>query len=120
MAATSAERIVYASKSKKWNSTQNNKFPIEFPTEHTANLNWIRQVDEENARRAEEETRAKEELQRKGGGGRGLQNGLKGKNDGANGAGGAGGDGRAKWIVLGVVGFIIAVRAWQRYRENTL
>lgn len=28
--------------------------------------------------------------------------------------------GRGKWIVFGVVGVILAMRAWQRYKENTL
>jgi hypothetical protein len=28
--------------------------------------------------------------------------------------------GRGKWVLLGVIGVIIAIRAWQRYKENTL
>lgn len=67
MAATSSERVLYAAKSRKWNSTQNNKFPSEFPTEHTANIEWIKKTEEENARRVEEEGRAREELLRNGG-----------------------------------------------------
>lgn len=102
MTATSAERIVYASKSRKWNSSQNNKFPIEFPAEHTANLEWIRQTEEEAARR-----RADEEL--RGTGERRNQESVRRKSDG-----------KGKWIVIGVIGIIIAMRAWQRYKENTL
>jgi len=111
MTATSAERIVFASKSRKWNSTQNNKFPTEFASEHTENLDWIRKTEEEAARkRAEEELRAREELQRKGNKTKGLESSANQKKS----------DGRGKWIFIGIVGVIIAVRAWQRYKENTL
>ena len=105
MAATSAERVVYASKSRKWNSTQNNKFPIEFPSEHADNLEWITKTDEEAAR-----NRAEEEIQRKGYQAKEQeQRGNKKKSGG-----------KGKWIIIGIVGVLIAVRAWQRYRENTL
>lgn len=111
MAATSAERILYAAKSRKWNSTQNNKFPVEFPTEHAANLEWIRKTEEEAARRrADEEERGMERqvevermLQHK------QREGNKRKGDGRSG----------KWILVGVVGVIVALRAWQRYHEGT-
>jgi hypothetical protein len=111
MAATSAERVLYAAKSRKWNSTQNNKFHIEFPTEHAANLEWIKKTEEEAVRRrAEEELRGNErqmELERmqqyK------QQEGNKRKGDGGSG----------KWLLVGVVGIIVALRAWQRYQEGT-
>ena len=111
MAATSAERIVYASKSRKWNSTQNNKFPTEFPSEHAENLEWIRKTEEQAARkRAEEELRAREELQRKGYKTKGQDQRGKQKKW----------DGMGKWIIIGIVAALIAMRAWQRYKENTL
>lgn len=111
MAATSVERATYAAKSRKWNSTQNNKFPTEFPAEHAVNIEWIRKTEEEAARkRAEEELRAGEELLRKGYKTKGQeQRGRQKKSDG-----------KAKWIILGIVGALIAMRAWQRYKENTL
>jgi hypothetical protein len=102
MAATSAERIAYASKSRKWNSTQINKFPIEFPTEHAENLEWIRKAEEEAVRR-----RADEELHRKEEEAKNKEVDKKSES-------------RVKWIIIGVVGVIIAIRAWQRYKENTL
>ena len=111
MAATSAERIVYASKSRKWNSTQNNKFPTEFPSEHAENLEWIRKTEEETARkRAEEELRALGESQNKGHKTKGQELRKKQKRS----------EGAAKWIIIGIVGALIAMRAWQRYKENTL
>ena len=113
MAATSSERVLYAAKSRKWNSTQNNKFPSEFPTEHTANIEWIKKTEEENARRVEEEGRAREELLRNGGE-------LQRKDGETGGRNRKRGEGRGKWIILGIVGVIIAMRAWQRYKENTL
>jgi len=110
MAATSAERVLYATKSRKWNSTQNNKFPIEFPTEHAENLEWIRKTEEESARRrVEEEARTQEELQRKGEQRKEMEKAGE-KKDGRSG----------RWIIFGVVGAIIAMRAWQRYKDNTL
>lgn len=105
MAATSAERAVYASKSRKWNSTQNNKFPTEFPSEHADNLEWIKKTDEEAAR-----NRAEDDIQRKGHQTKELEQRGKQKKS----------DGRGKWIIIGIVGALIAMRAWQRYRENTL
>jgi hypothetical protein len=114
MAATSAERVLYAAKSRKWNSTQHNKFPIEFPVEHAANLEWIRKTEEEAARkRAEEELRGienKAEQERNALQQQQLQGARGGK---ARGEGFAG-----KWIVVGVVGVVIALRAWQRYQEG--
>src|SRR5579859_6195254 len=111
MAATSAERVLYAAKSRKWNSTQNNKFPIEFPTEHAANLEWIRKAEEEaTRRRAEEEVRGNErqmELER-------MQQHKRREGNKQKGDGGTG-----KWFLVGVVGFIVALRAWQRYQEGT-
>ena len=104
MAATSAERVVYAAKSRKWNSTQNNKFPAEFPTEHAANLEWIRKTEEEASarRRVDEELLAQENsrLRRTG------QRTAKKRSDG-----------RGKWIILGVISVFVAMRAWQRYNE---
>jgi len=112
MAATSAERVLYASKSRKWNSTQCPKFLTEFPTEHAANLEWIQNAENAAAqRRAEQEIRAREEAQR----GRGGEGDRAGRNQK-----GGKDSGRGKWIVLGVVGVILAMRAWQRYKENTL
>ena len=96
---------VYAAKSRKWNSTQNNKFPIEFPSEHAANLEWIRKTDEEAAR-----NRAEEEVQRIGYQTKELEQRGKQKKS----------DGKGKWMIIGILGALIAVRAWQRYRENTL
>ena len=117
MAATSAERVLYAAKSRKWNSTQNNKFPTEFPTEHDANLDWIRKAEEDAARRrADEELRGIQrqaeqdkmhQIQQQQAG----QRGNKVKRDGKGGTG--------KWIIVGVVGIIVALRAWQRYQEGT-
>jgi hypothetical protein len=107
MAATSAERVIYASKSRKWNSTQSNKFLVEFPTEHAENLEWIRKQDEETARRrVSEEHRLQDET-------RGL------KEQGMEVAKRKG-DGRAKWIAIGVVGLVLAMRAWQRYKEGAV
>lgn len=109
MAATSAERVLYAAKSRKWNSTQNNKFPAEFPLEQAANLEWIRKAEEAARKRAEEELRGIERaeqektLQRQG-------QQVKGKVKGENGVG--------KWVIVGVVGVIVALRAWQRYQEG--
>ena len=31
-----------------------------------------------------------------------------------------GSSGRGKWIILGVIGVLVALRAWQRYKENAL
>jgi len=109
MAATTAERVVYASKSRKWNSRQCLKFATEFPVEHAGNIEWIRKADEELARRRiEEEARAKEtEAARKEEArGRGT---IKAK-----------GDGRGKWIVVGIIGILVAMRGWQRWKENAL
>ena len=105
MAATSAERVLYATKSRKWNSTQNNKFPTEFPTEHAANLEWVRKTEEEEAarRRAEEEARGR----------RGQIELAEKKQDLAK----RNRDGSGKWWIIGVVGFLVAMRAWQRYKE---
>lgn len=106
MVATSAERVLYAQKSKKWNSAQNYKFPIEFPAEHAANLEWIKKTEEEEAarRRVEEELRARGEL-------------PSGRNVRQE-AGKRGSDGRGKWIVIGVVGVLVAMRAWQRFNDG--
>jgi hypothetical protein len=107
MTATSAERVIYASKSRKWNSTQSHKFAVEFPTEHAENLEWIRKIDEEAAkRRIDEETRLKEEQQ--------VAQTKQGKEVGKR-----KGDGRGKWIAIGIVGAVIALRAWQRYKEGS-
>ena len=111
MTATSAERVVYASKSRKWNSTQNNKFPTEFATEHAENLEWIKKAEEEAARRRlEEQARPK-----------GLSSG-KSQTTVAKAVHGVkrGSSGRGKWIILGVIGILVAMRAWQRYKENVL
>ena len=112
MAATSAERVLYASKSRKWNSTQCPKFITEFAIEHAANLDWIRETENSaTLRRAELESKAREDAQRaRAEGERMTGGGKKGGKD----------VGRGKWIVLGVVGGILAMRAWQRYKENTL
>lgn len=111
MAATSAERILYAAKSRKWNSTQNNKFPVEFATEHAANLEWIKKTEEEAARRrADEVVRGNErqvELER-------MQQFKQREGNKQKGDGGSG-----KWFLVGVVGVIVALRAWQRYQEGT-
>ena len=107
MAATTAERIVYAAKSRKWNSTQNNKFPVEFPAEHAANLEWIKKAGEEAARRqTEEESRVRDEQQKIE---RDARQVAKRKSDSAG-----------KWILIGIIGIIVAMRAWQRYNESTL
>jgi hypothetical protein len=107
MAATSAERVIYASKSRKWNSTQSNKFPVEFPTEHSENVEWIRKQDEEAVRRqVNEEHRLQEET-------RGVKE--QGKEVAER-----KGDGRVKWIAIGIVGLVIAMRAWQRYKEGAV
>lgn len=105
MAATSAERVLYAAKSRKWNSTQNNKFPNEFPTEHVANLEWVIKTEEEAAarKRAEEEAQGRQ--------GHIVQREKK-KDLGERKR-----DGSGKWWIIGVVGFIVAMRAWQRYKE---
>jgi hypothetical protein len=106
MTATPAERVIYAAKSRKWNSTQNNKFPVEFPAEHAANLEWIRQTEEEAARRqADEGLLGTGEQRRRGP----SQEFVQRKSDGMG-----------KWIIIGVIGIIIAMRAWQRYKESTL
>src|SRR5271154_6751040 len=105
MAATSAERVLYAAKSRKWNSTQNNKFATDFPTEHAVNLEWVRKTDEEAARkRVEEEAkgRAGHQEQPK------KEQVAKRKREGSG-----------KWWIIGVVGIIVAMRAWQRYKEVT-
>ena len=105
MAATSPERVIYASKSRKWNSTQSSKFAVEFPTEHAENLEWIRKTDEENARRrVNEEARIKEEQR-----GQAIRDKEVAKRKG---------DGRGKWAFIGFVGIAIALRAWQRYKEG--
>jgi len=103
MSATSQERVLYAAKSRQWNSTQCPKFRTEFPEEHAKNLEWIRQTEQENARRhADEQAREQEQRQRKA---------LVGK------------DGRrkerlmSKWIVIGLIGAVVVARAWQRFRE---
>jgi hypothetical protein len=106
MAATSAERVLYAAKSRKWNSTQNNKFATEFPTEHAENLEWVRKTEEEAARkRAEEEAKGragpKEQPKKE-------REVAKRKREGSG-----------KWWIIGVVGLIVAMRAWQRYKEVT-
>jgi hypothetical protein len=118
MAATSAERVLYASKSRKWNSTQCPKFLTEFSAEHAANLDWIRQTEAAAAqRRAEQETKVREDARRM----------AEEEGEAAAAAAALGGKrkrgkdgGRGKWIVLGVVGLILGMRAWQRYKENTL
>ena len=108
MSATAAERIIYAQKSRKWNSTQNPKFLVEFAEQHAANLEWIKQADEMTARkRAEEELKAKEERATKEQTARQHELGKKAAF-------------RGKWIILGAVGVMIALRAWQRYYESTL
>jgi hypothetical protein len=101
MSATAAERVLHASKSRKWNSTQNNKFPNEFPAEHAANLEWIKKTEEETARR-----RAEDELV-----------GLRERSATQREAAKRRSDGFGKWIVFGVIGAIVVVRACQRYRE---
>jgi hypothetical protein len=110
MTATSAERILYASKSRKWNSTQNNKFPAEFPTEHAENLEFIRKVEEEAAwRRAEEQlplrvSASKSQMT--------VAKAVHGVKRGSSGTG--------KWIIFVVIGVLVVLRAWQRYKENVL
>ena len=117
MAATSAERVLYASKSRKWNSSQCPKFLTEFPAEHAANLEWIRQAEAAAAqRRAEQETKVREDARRtaeEDGEAASAAAALGGKKRGKDG-------GRGKWIILGVLGAILGIRAWQRYKENTL
>jgi hypothetical protein len=110
MTATSAERIVYASKSRKWNSTQNNKFPAEFPTEHAENLEFIRKAEEEAARRRAEEQLRPRVLTSK------SQTTVAKAVHGVK----RGSSGRGKWIIFGVIGVLVALRAWQRYKENVL
>jgi hypothetical protein len=106
MAATSAERVLYAAKSRKWNSTQNNKFATEFSTEHAANLEWVRKTEEEAVRkRAEEEAK----------GGAGQQEQPKKEQQVAK----RKREGSGKWWIIGVVGIIVVMRAWQRYKEVT-
>jgi hypothetical protein len=105
MAATSAERVLYAAKSRKWNSTQNNKFPSEFPTEHAANLEWVKKTEEEAAARKRTEEEARERRGQIEPAGK-IQDGAKRNRDGSG-----------KWWIIGVVGLIVAMRAWQRYKE---
>ena len=108
MAATSSERILYASKSRKWNSTQNYKFPTEFPTEHAENLKWIRKTEEASAR-----TRAHEDLIHATEKSQQDANGEIGRNEQQKKS-----DGKGKWIIIWIVGVIVAMRAWQRYNES--
>jgi hypothetical protein len=89
--------------SRKWNSTRNLKFPIEFPDEHKVNLEWIATDD---ARRQREEqsqnTNQLPTVQVTG-------NQIAKKSQG-----------RMKWIVLGTIGVAIVLRAWQRYWQSSL
>ena len=107
MTATSAERILYASRSRKWNSTQCPKFLTEFPAEHAANLEWIGEAETTAVRqRIEQENKAREESQAR------IADGAVAMRQKERNAG------RGKWILLGALGIILAMRAWQRYKEN--
>jgi hypothetical protein len=113
MTATAAERVVYASKSRKWNSTQNTKFPSEFPTEHAGNLEWIKKTEEEAAkRRLDEQNRSMSATTTAGRSQTVVAKAVHGVKKGSS--------GRGKWIILGIIGALVAIRAWQRYKENTL
>src|SRR5271170_4060566 len=107
MAATPTERVLYASKSRKWNSTQCQKFLTEFPTEHAANLDWIRETETAAAqRRVEQETRGRDDARRIAAEGEAAAAAGMGKTGEKN-------RGRGKWIALGIVGIVLAMRAWQ-------
>ena len=101
MSATPAEREMYAAKSRKWNSLHNNKFPLEFPAEHAANLEWIKKQEEQAALQQGEGELNGTVLQ-----------GTKAREDSRKRS-----DGIGKWILLGVIGAIVILRALQRYRE---
>jgi hypothetical protein len=101
MTATSAERILYASKSRKWNSTQNNKFPTEFPTEHAENLEFIRKAEEEAVQQwAEEQLRLWVSASK---GQMSVAKAVHGVKRGLSGTG--------KWIIFGVIGVLVVLRA---------
>jgi glutamate synthase domain-containing protein 3 len=101
MVTTAPERVIYASKSRKWNSTQAAKFPVEFPEEHAANLEWIKKMEQEamsrDAERMAGQTASGKAMQAHGGTGRK--------------------DGRGKWIFVGIIGILFALRGWQRFRD---
>ena len=102
MTATAQERVLYAAKSRQWNSIQCPKFLTEFPEEHAKNLEWIRQTEQENARRqADEHAREQKQRQRKAL----IKDGR--RKEGLV----------SKWIVIGLIGAVVAARAWQRFRE---
>jgi len=107
MSATTAERVIYAAKSRKWNSTQNPKFPTEFPDEHAANLEWIRKAEEEAARQHLQHVQA--EILK-----------SQTRNSSTGDARAKKESGTRKWIMIGVIGVLVALRAWQRYKQHII
>jgi len=102
MVTTPTERVLYASKSRKWNSTLSPKFPTEFPDEHAANLEWIKKTEQEAVQRENGLQMAEQAVSA---GGQQIHGGRARK------------DNRGKWIVAGIIGILIALRGWQRFRE---
>jgi hypothetical protein len=101
ISATPAERRRFAQISRRWNSTQNPKFLTEFPDEHAANLGWLRKEEEESQEERQEShgRTAQDEIQQS----------LKNRKDTS---------GTRKWVMIGVIGVLVALRAWQRYKQH--
>lgn len=110
MTATPAERRRYAENSRKWNSTQNPKFVSEFPDEHAANLEWIKKGEEEQKRLEQERLRQQQQQNQHS-----KWQGETQPRDNMRDA-----SGMRKWVMIGVIGILVALKAWQRYKQHVV